>query len=216
LRNCIVYYNQAPMNPNQAGTVFSYSCTTPDPGGNGNITNAPLIVSVDSPRLLAASPCINAGTNETWMAGASDLDGVPRIVGPAVDMGAYEYPLTPAGVPGVWLRNFGLPTDGTADLLDSDGDGMDNRDEYQADTIPTNSASVLQFLAIGEQAGGTRLDWKGGRDAWQFLDVREGLASTGETWTAIYGIPPPTPLTNAVIDMGATNRALFYRIRAQR
>ena len=45
-------------------------------------------------RLLFGSPCIDAGTNQLWMAKgeptAFDLDGNPRISGKAVDIGAYE------------------------------------------------------------------------------------------------------------------------------
>jgi len=28
-------------------------------------------------------------------------------------------------------------------------------------------------------------------------------------------VPPPTPLINAIVDLGATNQTLFYRIRAE-
>lgn len=44
-------------------------------------------------RLLANSPCINAGTNLPWMNGALDLDGRSRIdwFSRMVDMGAYEF-----------------------------------------------------------------------------------------------------------------------------
>ena len=41
-------------------------------------------------RLKPDSPCINTGTNEAWMACATDLDGLARIVGGVADMGAYE------------------------------------------------------------------------------------------------------------------------------
>ncbi len=45
-------------------------------------------------RLTRESPCINAGSNQSWMADTSDLDGNPRIAaifGTNVDMGAFEY-----------------------------------------------------------------------------------------------------------------------------
>jgi predicted outer membrane repeat protein len=48
-------------------------------------------------RLNSGSPAIDAGANELYEPGAlpvdvtTDLDGQQRIVGPAVDMGAYEY-----------------------------------------------------------------------------------------------------------------------------
>jgi hypothetical protein len=41
-------------------------------------------------RLAPTSPCLNGGTNRAWMAGASDLEGRPRILGVNADMGAYE------------------------------------------------------------------------------------------------------------------------------
>jgi len=44
-------------------------------------------------RLTQASPCVNTGTNETWMDGAVDLDLHSRIdrFSGIVDMGCYEY-----------------------------------------------------------------------------------------------------------------------------
>ena len=44
-------------------------------------------------RLLANSPCINAGTNLAWVAGAVDWDGERRVYPTAgrVDIGAFEY-----------------------------------------------------------------------------------------------------------------------------
>ena len=61
------------------GNTYDHSCTN-DPG----------FVNTTS-RLNAGSPCVNAGTNQEWMADATDLDGYARIYGSAVDMGCYEY-----------------------------------------------------------------------------------------------------------------------------
>ncbi len=99
---------------------------------------------------------------------------------------------------------------------DPDSDNMRNVGEYVSDTDPHDADSVLSLIRVDRQFGGIRLDWKGGCEAWQILECRENLASTTEQWTAIFALPPPTATTNAVIDMGATNPALFYRIRAER
>ena len=90
--NSIVYGNTATNGPNHASTAFFNSCTTPDPGGTGNVTNDPLFVDPGAGdfRLAAGSPCVDAGDN-AGLAGAADLDGNPRIVNAFVDMGAYEY-----------------------------------------------------------------------------------------------------------------------------
>jgi hypothetical protein len=87
--NSIVYYNSG---PNAANSTLNYSCTTPDPGGGiGNIIVEPLLV--DWPHgnfhLQTNSPCVNAGNN-AFVTGAVDSDGNPRVVGDAVDIGAFE------------------------------------------------------------------------------------------------------------------------------
>jgi len=81
-------------------TSYNYSGITDPTGTNGNISANPLFVQNPDPNtpgaigdlhLQAGSPCINAGNNaDVW--GTTDLDGFARIVGPTVDMGAYEYP----------------------------------------------------------------------------------------------------------------------------
>lgn len=60
LRNCIVYHNGAQGDANWYRSSLTYCCTTPDPGGVGNLTNAPLLASAGNPHLLAESPCLNA------------------------------------------------------------------------------------------------------------------------------------------------------------
>ncbi len=104
--NCIVYFNTGSgENYGGAGT-FTYSCTTPAPGGSMNITNDPLFINKGSGygtthvagnyHLTPGSPCINAGTNYSWMLDSSDargkdLDGRARVKYGTVDMGAYEH-----------------------------------------------------------------------------------------------------------------------------
>jgi hypothetical protein len=46
-----------------------------------------------------------------------------------------------------WLASYGLPSDGSADYLDSDGDGMNNWQEYLAGTNPTNGGSVFKITS---------------------------------------------------------------------
>ena len=59
---------------------------------DGNLDTNPLFVAVGDYHLQCISLCINVGTNQDWMIGATDLDGNPRLyAGGRVDMGAYEY-----------------------------------------------------------------------------------------------------------------------------
>ena len=91
LNNCIVAGNTAPANPEHTNSTFNHSCTSPDPGGTGNITNDPQFADAAAGdyHLRTNSPCFDAGNN-TWAQGTIDLDGNPRIVNGTVDMGAFE------------------------------------------------------------------------------------------------------------------------------
>jgi hypothetical protein len=147
--NCIIYYNTAPNSPN-TGSPLSFCCTTPLPTeGTGNITNEPLFVDRRNGnlRLQSNSPCINVGVNAS-AAGPTDLDGRPRVVGGTVDIGAYEYQGAGMGEFIGWLQRYGLPTDGSADYSDPDADGLNNWQEWQADTDPTNATSCLCLTAL--------------------------------------------------------------------
>jgi len=112
IRNCIIWGNTAStgsqVQPHDSGVSPLYSCIQGwTGGGEGNIALDPQFVDVDGAddaalsyadndyHLAPDSPCIDAGNNEAWMCGASDLDGNNRIFYGArssrVDMGAYEF-----------------------------------------------------------------------------------------------------------------------------
>jgi hypothetical protein len=146
LLNSILCYNSS-FGGNCFGGTLNYCCTTPLPTvGTGNITNAPLFVNLagGNVRLQTNSPCINAGRN-AYAPGALDLDGNPRISGGTVDLGAYELPFPASLLSYAWARQFGLPTDGSADYADADSDGNNNWQEWMAGTDPTNAASALRL-----------------------------------------------------------------------
>ena len=114
--NCIVWGNTSPTGPQVYDSVTpTYSCIQDWTGaGEGNVALNPGFVDPDGPdddpntfedndcRLLANSPCIDAGINEDWMNGALDLDGNPRILAGisslTVDMGAYEVRFSISGI----------------------------------------------------------------------------------------------------------------------
>jgi hypothetical protein len=167
LRNCIAYYNTSPKAPNVfvsgSGSV-NYCCTTPMPSaGVGSITNAPGFADLAGGdfHLQTNSPCINSGNNFfppppvtpgppglPFILSGLDLDNNPRIVGGTADIGAYEFQFPTSTISYAWLQQFGLPTDGSTDYSDSDGDGANNFQEWLAGTVPTDSASVFRVIGI--------------------------------------------------------------------
>ena len=170
LNNCIVYFNTAAQGANyyqdQSSEVLNYCCTTPEPwGGVGSITNAPLFVDYagGNLRLQSNSPCINAGNN-SYLTNSNltdffDLDGRPRIVGGTVDMGAYECQSPALLAYYTWLQNYGLPTDASLIFADSDGDRLNNWQEWRCGTDPTNALSVLRLLTPESDGTNVTVRW---------------------------------------------------------
>jgi hypothetical protein len=215
LKNCILYSNTAPSGSNFYSGALTNCCTIPLPPGTGNFTNAPLFVSLPAGnlRLQTNSPCINAGNN-SYAVGSTDLDGRPRIVGSTVDVGAYEFQGAGVGEFIAWLRQYGLPADGSADHLDSDGDGMDNWREWVAGTNPTNTLSVLELLALTGSLSGVTVTWQSVSNRTYFLERSTNLGA----------LPCFLPLVSNVLgqagtttytDSDAMGGAFFYRVGVQ-
>lgn len=77
-----------------ANTFYNYSSVMTDQTGkNGNISADPLILSaaIGDLRLQINSPCIDAGDDSSVQSTWVDVDGLPRIQGSHVDIGASEY-----------------------------------------------------------------------------------------------------------------------------
>ena len=127
-------------------------------------------------RLQSNSPCINAGDND-FVTTATDLDGNPRVVSGTVDIGAYEYQGTGSVISYAWLQQYGLPTDGSADFIDSDGDGMNNWQEWICGTCPTNAQSVLRLVSATPAGTNITVTWQSVAGVNYFLERSTNLAS---------------------------------------
>ena len=159
VRNCIIARQHDTMPDIAPGTmptscVITHSCAGSNMvhGVNGNITNAPSFIDWENGdyRLAYGSPCINSGTNEAWMAAATDFDGNPRMVDGTVDMGAFEYDraLYDSDEDGL-IDADEIDLFGTSPIKsDTDGDSSSDYNEYIADTSPTNPADFFQILKI--------------------------------------------------------------------
>jgi hypothetical protein len=163
LYNCIAYYNTASAGANcDSSSTLNYCCTTPLPAtGVGNIANDPLFVDFANGnlRLQSNSPCINAGNN-AYVSGTTDLDGNPRIVGGMVDLGAFECQ-SPALLDFYnWLQTYALSTSASSVYLDSDGDGMNNWQEWVCGTNPTNALSVLRMVSALPTSTNVTVSWQ--------------------------------------------------------
>ena len=221
LNNCIIYFNSSTAGPANYGFqnngAINFCCTTPlPPGGVGNITNDPALVAYlnGNLRLSSNSPCINSGNN-TKVATATDLDGNPRIAGGTVDIGAYEFQNPASTISYAWLQQNGLPTDGSADALDSDGDGMSNWQEWIAGTDPHNAASALKILSASGNASGVTITWESTTNR-TFLLRRGSDFSNPSAFSIIKANIAGSAGTTSFTDASATNAGpYFYRVGVQ-
>jgi hypothetical protein len=217
LNNCVVYFNTVAgptaQGPNYYGGSMNYCCTTPLAYGSGIITNVPLFVDYSGANLrpLSNSPCINAGNNAYAPAGP-DLDGNPRIAGGTVDIGAYEFQSPASMISYAWLQHYGLPTDGSADYSDPDGDGMNNRQEWICGTDPTNALSVLRLLSPAKGLSGVAVTWQSVNTRTYSLERSSNLGVHPPFVPLATNIPGQTG-TTAYTDTNAIGAGpWFYRV----
>ncbi|HEY3412760.1 MAG TPA: DUF1565 domain-containing protein [Armatimonadota bacterium] len=92
--------------------TVTYSDVSGGYSGTGNFTRDPVFVNAAAGnyRLQSTSPCINVASAAAPNLPAIDLDGAPRIIGAAPDMGAYEFL---SSTPPLWFVDAGLGNDTT-------------------------------------------------------------------------------------------------------
>jgi len=213
--NCIIYYNTAPSGSNTYFVHGMTYCCTPLAGGLGNITNAPLFADYAGGNLRPQtnSPCINAGNNLA-VTNSTDLDGRSRIVGGTVDIGAYEFQGAGMGEFIAWLKQYGLPADGSADSLDSDADGMDNWKEWRCLTDPTNALSVLKLLGPTGNSSALTVSWQSVTNRSYWLERTANLAPP--SFSSIASNLPGQLGTTKYTDTNAVGPGpFFYRVGVQ-
>jgi hypothetical protein len=217
--NCIIYDNTGAGNygTGMYGVTMNYCCTTPSPGsGLGNITNDPAFIDPINGnfRLQTNSPCINTGNN-AYVGSTIDLDGRPRIVGGTVDIGAYEFQAPGLGEFTAWLQQYGLPTDGSGDYADTDGDGMNNQREWICGTNPTDALSVLRMTTTSNGPSGTTVSWLSVTNRSYFVLRGSNIMTLGSFQTVASNLVGQAGSTS-YFDPSATGPGpYFYRVGVQ-
>jgi hypothetical protein len=127
--------------------------------------------------------------------------------------GSYPEDFTSAkGTPYLWLYENGLVIDGdyaAADLNDSDSDGGNNWEEYQAGTDPNNPASAFKITSFSSAGNQNTIEWRAVAGKTYSVWFSDDL--TGSNWILKEtGIPGVEPTTSATVPANG-NRG-FFRI----
>ena len=186
------------------------------PEGSTSITNPPLFVAQASgnARLETNSPCINAG-NSAWVTGSTDFDGNPRIAAGTVDLGAYEFQGATSLISYAWLQQYGLPMDGSADSADPDGDRMNNWQEWQCDSNPTNALSALRLVAPAPGSTDLTITWQSATTRRYFLQRASHLAVPVAFVTVATNIAGQADTTTYTDTSAVGTGPFFYRVGVQ-
>ena len=215
LFNSIIYYNSAPTDPNiTAGTNIAYCCTVPLTATAVSSIAAPpgfVDLATGNLALQPGSPCIDAGSN-LYSTNNADAAGQPRISGGTVDIGAYEFQaLSPFQS---WLGRFGLPTNGSADYVDSDADGLNNWQEWVAGTNPTNAASVLRIesATLALPNPGLAIRWLSVTNRFYFLERSTNLVQSGSFVVIQTNIPGQDGVTTFIHTNAVRAAPAWYRV----
>ncbi len=229
--NSILYYNNAPSDPNWFGSTLAYCCSVPpgSPAGQSFcFSNAPVFVNIAGGDFhqQTNSPTINGGNNFYINGTATyvtvflpvDFDGNPRIVGGTVDVGAYEYQGSNLGLPISipWLAKYKLPTDGSANYLDSDGDGQNNWEEWVAGTDPTNPSSALQMMRPSSPAGPNNVvTWRSIANLDYYVQRATDLSAQPAFQTIATNIPGQIGTTSYTDTNAPPPGPYYYRVGVQ-
>jgi hypothetical protein len=183
------------------------------PVGSGNITNDPVFVNLAGGdfHLQTNSPCINAGNN-VYVASATDLDGNSRILGGTVDLGAYESTSPALLAFFAWLQSYGLPATASMVNADTDGDGMNNWQEWVAGTNPTNASSLLKMLTPTVTISGVTVQWQSVTGKTYFIQRSSDLSVPSSFSTLQSNIPGQAGTTTYNDATAAGSGPFFYRV----
>jgi hypothetical protein len=124
-----------------------------------NGSNAPMAVTASNIWTMTAANGLTASSTNSFQVDYVTTDGRRSPISPSAS-GATWNGLNWGGIPFEWMTEyFGSDiSKWPSATADTDGDGMNNLQEFLAGTVPTNSASAL-FVQLNNSSQGMRLNW---------------------------------------------------------
>lgn len=166
---------------------------------------------LDEVALLLQQPGVSEGRIPD---GAANIVSFPGLATPA---GPNAVPMADGdndGLPDDWERAYGLNAGNPADaLLDTDGDGMTNLNEFRAGTLPNSANSVLALdVKIGNHLGipTPLLQFRAAASKTYSVLAVDSLDLTD--WTRVGDVTAGIERDVYLRDDRSSNRTRFYRI----
>lgn len=115
------------------------------------------------------------------------------------------------GIPDAWEDTYGLNRLSAADaLLDDDGDGMSNLDEFLAGTLPNSAASVLSLVIDAEEFGVPVLSFRAAANKSYTIMATDSIVAPA--WVRVGNILPGADRMVELLDDEEAVQTRFYRI----
>ena len=116
--------------------------------------------------------------------------------------------------PSLWLSDYGLPSDGSALFIDSDGDGFENWAEWVSGTDPTNRLSLLTIESAcpRDEDGRFRIRWQSVPGKRYRVESLDALSPSGTFIPFASDIPGEAATTEIIDWRPDTTGSRFYRI----
>ena len=114
-----------------------------------------------------------------------------------------------------WLAQSGLPTDGSADFTDPDGDSLNNWQEWRCGTSPTNALSVLRLLTPSAAGTNVNVTWQSMSPRMYFLERSTNLAAIPGFTLLATNVPGQAGATTYTHTNAGGTGPLFYRVGGQ-
>jgi hypothetical protein len=210
--------------PNSAASALRLQ--TPTVGSNGVTLTWPSVADhlyfIERSTNLSLSPAfLPLAGNIPGQAGSTSYTDTN-----AVGRGPYFYRLGTQPPPSLfqiplstisfaWLQRYGLPTDGSADFLDSDGDGMNNYQEWRAGTSPLDASSSLKIISAAKAPNGITVTWKSVNGVTYFLERSTNLAQAHSFNGLVTGLTASTNSISYTDTTAAGKGPFFYRVGVQ-
>jgi hypothetical protein len=115
------------------------------------------------------------------------------------------------------LQQYGLPTDGSADFLDSDGDRFNNWQEWHAGMSPGVPSTQLQMLSPTptNNFSGVTITWQSASGINYFIQCGSDLSAPSPFSTIQSNIVGQAGTTSFTDTTATNNVPYFFRVGVQ-